>query len=323
MSGLGAHRPDFLVIGVPKAGTTALHDALAAHPQLFASDPKEPKYFLTDGRRPPRSEHRGPGDAHSRREWIWRQRHYEALFRAAPSGALRFESTPFYLWSRRSHVRIANELGPDVKLIAVIRDPVDRAFSNWSHLRADGLEPERDFVAACRAERERIDAGWAPFWRYVELGRYGEQFEHLFRHVPRERVRVYRYRQLIDTPRQVLDDACAFLGVEPGVVDALPDSNLGRWAPHGAINSALRRAVRAGAHLGSYADPRVWRSAERPLRSLLQRGNHARPRVTPEERSRLIELFAEDNALLCAQLGDDYSDWLAADGRGMYTVRKS
>src|SRR3954454_8944778 len=99
--------PDFLIIGAPKAGSTALHDALAAHPQLYASPVKEPKHFLTEGRPPDHAGHRGPGDAHSAREWVWRREHYARLFAAAPPGALRFESTPFYLWSRESHARIA------------------------------------------------------------------------------------------------------------------------------------------------------------------------------------------------------------------------
>ena len=55
--------PDFLVIGAPKAGSTALHAALVQHPQLFLSTPKEPKFFLTGGRAPSRSAQRGPGDA--------------------------------------------------------------------------------------------------------------------------------------------------------------------------------------------------------------------------------------------------------------------
>jgi len=63
--------PDFLVIGAPKAGTTALHAALAGHPGLFMSAVKEPKFFLTDG--PPPSRGGGPGDVQTYREHIWRR----------------------------------------------------------------------------------------------------------------------------------------------------------------------------------------------------------------------------------------------------------
>ena len=87
--------PDVIVVGAPKAGSTALHAALATHPQLHLSKVKEPKFFLCDERPPPRQH--GPGDAHSRQEWVWRRDRYEALFDDAPAGTLRGESTPLYL----------------------------------------------------------------------------------------------------------------------------------------------------------------------------------------------------------------------------------
>jgi hypothetical protein len=313
--------PDFFLIGAPKAGSTALHDALAAHPQLYASPVKEPKFFLTDGR-PHRSAHRGPGDAHSMQEWIWEPDRYRKLFADAPPDTLRFESTPFYLWDKGSHARIART-APSAKLIAIIRDPIDRAFSNWTHLRADGLEPEADFLRACQAEPRRIDEGWAPFWRYLELGKYGEQFDSLFRYFDPAQVRVIRYRELVDAPQQTVDDLCTFLGVATGLLTPPPDANVGRWAPDGIVNSVLRRAVRTGAVMGSVTHPRLWRAAQRPLLAALQRGNAPRPRVSALERAALVPQFVEDNELLCDLLGANYSDWLALEGNGAYTVRKS
>lgn len=313
--------PDFFVIGAPKAGSTALHDTLAAHPQLYASPVKEPKFFLTDGR-PKRAEHRGPGDAHSAREWIWHPAQYGRLFAEAPADALCFESTPFYLWDKKSHERIAR-VAPSAKLIAIIRDPIDRAYSNWTHLRADGLEPERNFVRACHAEPARSAAGWAPFWHYLGLGRYGEQFQSLFRYFDPDQVRVIRYRDLVDYPQWTVDELCAFLGVETGLLSHTRDANLGRWAPDTLVNSALRRAIRGGAAVGSLMPPQVWRAAQRPLVAALQRDGTARPLLGPDERAALLPHFVEDNALLCQLLGADYSDWLSLEGRGTYTVRRS
>jgi hypothetical protein len=314
--------PDFLIVGAPKAGSTAIHDALVAHPQLFLSRPKEPKFFMTDGTRPPRHEHRGPGDAHSSREWVWHRDRYESLFDAAPPGFLKGESTPFYLWDRAAHRRIAETI-PDVRMIAVIRDPVDRAHSNWAHLYADGLEPEADFMRACRREPDRIAAGYAPFWRYLELGRYGEQFAHLFTLFFREQVHVVRYRELIDDPARTLDGICAFLGIDTGLLTEIPPSNASGWSANTPFNSALRLAVRTGAVAGSYADPRLWRAAERRLVRYLKRGNSPRPRVTVEERRELVEYFREDVALLEQMLGRSFEDWLSDQVRGTYAERKS
>ena len=142
----------------PRPGTTALHAALARHPQLFMSPVKEPKFFLCDGPPPTTA---GPGDAHSYREWIWRPEEYERLFDGAPPGTLRGESTPFYLSDPAAHQRIHRAV-PDARLIVILRDPVDRAYSNWAHLWADGLEPIDDFLAACAEEPRRTEAGWAP-----------------------------------------------------------------------------------------------------------------------------------------------------------------
>ena len=177
--------PDFLIIGAPKAGTTALHAALATHPALYMSPVKEPKFFLTDGRPPP-ARGGGPGDVQTWREHVWRQEDYEALFAAAPAGQLRAESTPFYLYDAAAQGRI-RELIPDTKLIAMLRDPVERAHSNWTHLWSAGLDPVGDFVRACADEDRRVAAGWAHFWHYTRLGRYGQQLEHLYQVFPRSR----------------------------------------------------------------------------------------------------------------------------------------
>jgi hypothetical protein len=123
--------PDFFVAGAPKAGTTAVHAARARHPALFMSAVKEPKFFLTDGPPPTRG---GPGDVQTYREHIWRREDYEALFEAAPAGVLRGESTPFYLYNRDAQRRI-RALVPHAKLIVILRDPVERAHSNWTHPR--------------------------------------------------------------------------------------------------------------------------------------------------------------------------------------------
>ena len=171
--------PDIFVIGAPKAGSTAVHAALASHADIHMSVPKEPKYFLCGDTPPP--PYRGPGDAHSRKEWVWRREDYERLFAEAPDGSRLGESTPFYLWSTEAQARIA-EAVPEARLIAIVRDPVDRAYSNWSHLRGHGYEPVGDFVAAVEQEPRRVADGWAPFWHYVALGRYGEQLQHLYEH---------------------------------------------------------------------------------------------------------------------------------------------
>jgi len=311
--------PDFLIVGAPKAGTTALHAALSRHPQVFMTQPKEPKHWLCDDAPPPAW--RGPGDAHSQQEWLWRRSDYERLFEPAPPDSMRGESTPFYLWSRSAHRRIGEAL-PDVRLIAVVRDPVDRAYSNWMHLWCDGLEPLDDFVEAFERQDERVARGWAPFWRYRELGEYGAQLAHLQQHVDPERILVMRYRELVEQPTQAVDKACRFLGLPTGHVPEIPRDNARTYVEPGWRPRLLGRAVRAGAWLGQFAPPEVWRRTSPTLvRRLASSRDARRPRLAPEQRERLVSVFKDDIALLSEVTGQEFDDWLSAESRGSFDER--
>jgi hypothetical protein len=302
--------PDFLIAGVPKAGTTALHAALSPHPQIFLPALKEPKHFLSDGRPPRRG---GPGDAQTYQEHVWRRDAYEGLFVPAPRGSLRGEATPFYLYDRRAQRRIAQAI-PDVRLVLSLRDPVDRAHSNWYHLWSAGLEPEADFLTACRLEPARRAAGWADFWHYVALGRYGRQVDHLLRLFPRERVLFLRYRDLRDAPAATLDRVCEFLGVRTGLLAEVPRENVSRYVvPDTRVNAALRLLLRSGARLGHHFPVPVRRALRGPLLAALHRRRGRRPLPTTAERAALVPEFAADIELLQDVTGLSYADWLAVD----------
>jgi hypothetical protein len=311
--------PDFLVIGAPKAGTTALHAALAQHPGLYMSPIKEPKHFLTDGPPPTRG---GPGDVQTYREHVWRRADYEALFDAAPAGTLRGESTPLYLHDREAMARIRAAI-PDARLIAVIRDPVERAHSNWTHLWSAGLEPIGDFVQACGEEQRRIDAGWASFWHYTGLSRYGEQLEHLFTLFPREQVLVIRYRQLVDQPATTLDTIFGFLGVEQGVVTEIPRQNVTAHPEATLSHQAVALLLRAAAGIGRFLPGSASDALTGPLERYLQRHSRERQPLSWEQRQELIPRFQADLELLERVLDADFSDWRAPRDRsgGMVGAR--
>ena len=308
-----------LIMGAPKAGTTALHAALARHPQVYASPVKEPKYYLCGDAPPPA--YAGPGDAHSQREWMWRQADYAALFAAAPPNALRLENTPSYLYVPTARRRIAEEL-PEAKLIVVVRDPIDRAYSNWMHLWVDGLEPIGDFVAAWHAEDERVAAGWAPFWHYRRLGRYGEQLADLLARVDRERLLVLRYWQLVSQPVATLNRVANFLGIAEDQITTVPPDNSRRFVAPGLRTSVIGGAIRAGAAAGRLFPPQVWRRASGPLLVALQfRGPRQRPKLAAEQRSALLGDCADDIALLEEVLGESFQDWHSGTGRGWFVER--
>ena len=144
--------PDFLIAGVPKAGTTALHAALVRHPELFLPDGQGaqvlPHRRPAAGHRRPRRRADLPGArlaaAPTTRRSSTRRRRARCAARPPRSTCT--------TWPRTSG---STALVPDAKLILLLRDPVDRAHSNWTHLWNAGLEPEADFLTACAAEPAR------------------------------------------------------------------------------------------------------------------------------------------------------------------------
>ena len=313
--------PDFFLIGAPKAGTSALHAALALHPHLHLSRVKEPKYYMCGDSPPPA--YKGPGDAHSSQEWIWQRDRYLDLFAAAPEGTLVGESTPFYLYNRDARRRIAVDR-PDAKLVAVLRDPIDRAYSNWMHLWMDGLEPLPDVVEAVRQEQRRVDAGWAPFWHYSRLGMYGRQVQDLFDHFPRDQVLLLRYRDLVDAPDQTLNRVFGFLGVEGAEVDTIPSDNSRPFVRDGVRARTVGPVIRAGAAVGQFLPPKVWRTVSKPLISQLHKGgDSSRPGLTPEQRELLLAPHLEDIALLEEVTGESFEQWRTYRDGGSFESRRA
>jgi Sulfotransferase family len=311
--------PNFFVAGAPKAGTTALHAALARHPELYMSAVKEPKFFLTDGPPPAQG---GPGDAKTYRENVWRRADYEALFDGAPPGALRGESTPFYLYSQAAQQRIRT-LVPDARMIVVLRDPIERAHSNWTHLWSAGLDPIDDFVRACDAEDRRIAAGWADFWRYKRLGLYGEQVEHLYSVFPADRVLLMRYRELLGNPVGTLNRICVFLGVSPDLISDLPRENVTAHPDQTRRHRYLSKLLRAGTAITTALPRRSARVMIDKLEGSLQQGAAPRRPPTWAQRQALMPFFESDIRLLEDITGDDYSGWLGPreDSGGLVGTR--
>jgi Sulfotransferase family len=311
--------PNFFVAGAPKAGTTALHAALARHPELCMSAVKEPKFFLTDGPPPAQG---GPGDAKTYRENVWRRADYEALFDGASPGALLGESTPFYLYSEAAQRRIRT-LVPDARMIVVLRDPIERAHSNWTHLWSAGLDPIDDFVRACDAEDRRIAAGWADFWRYKRLGLYGEQVQHLYSVFPADQVLLLRYRELLGNPVGALNRICGFLGVSQGLISDLPRENVTAHPDQTWRHRYLSKLLRAGTAITTALPRHSARVMIDRLEGSLQQGAAPRRPPTWAQRQALMPFFESDIRLLEDVTGEDFSGWLGPreDSGGLVGTR--
>jgi hypothetical protein len=201
--------PDFLVIGAPKAGTTALFQALEQHPSIYCSPVKEPRYLAYAGKR---SRFTGPRELQNAAKVVVDEADYLALFAACPTGAVAGEASTAYLASDSAPV-LASRLAPHARLIAILRHPVERAYSQWLHLRQEGGEPIDDFEAAWRAEDGRVAQGYRPVWHYRRRGFYGKHLDRWLEFFDREQLLILFYEDWLQNPAETLAQVFRHLGV--------------------------------------------------------------------------------------------------------------
>ncbi|MDH4117005.1 MAG: sulfotransferase [Acidimicrobiia bacterium] len=197
--------PNVLVIGAQRAGTSSLYRYLGSHPQVVASIRKEVEYFST--------------------RMSMGERWYRAHFPLVSRPEVTFEATPDYMLHPLAAKRAATRI-PDLRAVALLRDPVTRALSQYGHQRRLGKEP-LEFLDALKAEPDRIRGDLARFdddpdhpgvavriHGYVERGRYAQQLQRWFDTLGRERVHVIRTEDLWADPHATYGALLDFLGLD-------------------------------------------------------------------------------------------------------------
>lgn len=207
--------PNFFIIGAAKSGTSSLYHYVIQHPQVYGSKKKEPSFFAFEGR----PSFNGPGDQEFNRSVVTDIDEYHSLFDGAAGETAIGEGSAVYLYSPQAPVRI-HSYAPRARLIAILRNPFERAYSAFAHQRRDGYEPERDFHRALELEEERITQNWQHLWHYKNVGLYGAQLERYLNCFSREQILITAYEEFVLQPDKVLRDVFSHLGVD---VDFRPD----------------------------------------------------------------------------------------------------
>ena len=304
----GSGGPTFLVIGAAKAGTTSIHHHLSHHPEVFVTQQKETNFFAFGGSPPNYS---GPGDSAVNTWSITNVDEYIAAYEGGARFAARGEVCPSYLYFPEAPARIA-EMLPDVRLVAVLRNPADRAFSNYLHLRFQGREPLADFEEALAQEESRRDAGWEWFWRYADIGAYGRQLAGYLAHFSREQLLVVMFEDFQRSPETVIKAIYGHIGVDPSVpIDATVQWRRAAPPRNRLIAAGLNRPnpVKTVAKL---VVPSALRS--RALAGLTQLNSSPQgpPKMTLVARQRLLGALELDTHRAERLTGLDLSGWGAS-----------
>ena len=284
-SKFGPPLPTFLICGAPKAGTTALYEYCRQHPDILMSTPKETDFFH-------KNHHKGVD---------WFRAHFDDWKGETAIG----EASVMTMPTPGAEERVA-DLIPDVRLLFLLRDPVERAYSDYLFNVEQGWIPPD--VPFGRIIRDEIDVEGYSGEALINRGLYLKHLRRFRKHFPRSQMRVLLSRDLKHETARIVQSVYAFIGVNedysPG---ALERHNTTTYMQHGSVYRTLRTAWQpVKAVLDD--DGLIGTVRDRVRSFFFAKGD--KPEMRTEDRAYLRERFEKPNAKLAEWLDRDLSHWL-------------
>ncbi|MCP5061606.1 MAG: sulfotransferase domain-containing protein [Ignavibacteriae bacterium] len=292
------HKPEFLIIGAAKSGTTSLYYYLKQHEQIFMSSVKEPNYFALIDNLIYRNGTVGKGYEQG---FCFTKEEYLKLFENAKPNQLCGEASPIYLYNENTALNIYN-YNPNMKLIAILRNPVERAFSNFKyHLKAD-LEKTKNFEKALDLEENRKREKWWWGYYYFEAGLYYKQLKRYYDIFPHENIKVVLFDGFTKSPKIKLNEIFNFLGVAPRLEIQNKEKMNKSYYPRFLLLEKIRR-------LGIY---KKYLSNKLPesVKCFIRSYNKTEKELNGVLSLKLLNLYKEDIIRLQELIQYDLSCWL-------------
>lgn len=301
--------PNLFVVGAMKAGTTTLHQVLSAHPEIFMSRVKEPKFFAFQRDKTP---FRGPGDPGNQRFFVDRRR-YLRLFEGWRSERYAGECSTIYLYREEAAENISENVA-DARIVIVLREPVERAHSNYLYAVQRGFEPEPSFRNAVSLEEVRIADGWGPLWHYKRKGLYAGQVERYLRNFPPRQVFVGLFDDLRSRPALFYRRLLEFLELDDHPLPIATVANRSYRPQSHLITTFLGMANRLPYVVRRRATRGVLSGCLRRFGGMLRQRNAGEaPRLSRDDAAWLRPHFEGDLARLEDVLGRSLESWRRDD----------
>ena len=212
--------PNLLIVGAAKSGTTSLHNYLKQHPDIFMSNQKEPHFLINN-----------EIGVNRIAKGINNLRDYSNLFSNGASYKYRGESSAMYLQFPEIAIKnIDRYLDEDVKIIIMLRNPIERAFSGYQHVKRYNLDEDLDFEDALEISEQRYftNNNITPASRYIHIGMYNE-FVRKFKTKFKTNVHIIIYKDFINNTNQELSSLFSFLGIKDIQIDFNKQYMVGGW----------------------------------------------------------------------------------------------
>jgi hypothetical protein len=281
--------PTFLVVGAGRSGTTGLVEGLRTHPSVFVTAPKEPHYFAFHGQP---AVFDGPGDdATVNRVAVTDREKYLELYADAGDSVARGDGSVTTLYYHDRAIPEILQVNPDMRIVIMLREPVDRAYSSYQYMSARGFEPEEHFADAFADDANRQKQNWQHLWHYESMSYYADAVSAFQASLPPEQVGIWFYDDLVADYELTVSEVLRFVGAPhvEGEAAGVPRVNISgtpKWAAAQRLvwlatrNEVIRRNVK---RFTSYR-----------LRELVRRANLKPSGVDAKVRAELAPLYADD-----------------------------
>ncbi|MGI9070357.1 MAG: sulfotransferase family protein [Bryobacteraceae bacterium] len=311
--------PNFFVVGAPKAGTTSLYQYLAEHPEVYMSPIKEPNFFASEIRPENVSEElqervrrdmdalkaylEGPMSEKRFGGMLLEWEDYLKLFEKVKEEKAIGEASVLYLWSKTAAGNIFSRI-PDAKIVMILRDPAERAFSQYLHNVTNGIIYEsfrRHVYAGSRRKSEKFSIGYPS----LELGLYYEQVKRYLGIFPKENIHILFFEDYRQQPARMLKELFCFLNVDSRFTPDMSKRELEPKVPRAVVFAHFLKRYGVWQRLKKLS-PRVFRShlrtiAFRKRRSLV---------MDSKDRDYLLDYYRDDILKLSNLLDRDLRHWL-------------
>ncbi|MBX7457698.1 sulfotransferase [Qipengyuania sp. 1NDH17] len=311
--------PNLIIPGVMKGSTTSLAATLGKHPDVFVIPMKEPMFFaqrpesrekLNEMLSPDASSYDSV-TAHKTNDYLEKEV-FQTAFAPGEDTRWRVDASTMYMPSPDA-VRLAREMVPDAKFIAVLRNPYNRAYSAYRYQQSRLREPAPTFADAIREEREGKRDGWVYGWRHLSTSLYAEQIERLFEVVPEEDRLVVLMEEIVGAGG--LEPIYDFLGLDAHRIDlefenetVLPRGRLKTLGAKLLNDARIGRAIRSVLPQSAIAP---LRKVIGKLRGQVYKGGEKPGKIPAEDRALIAPEIEADIDRLEKILGRDLSVWRA------------
>ena len=232
------NKPNFFIVGAAKAGTTALQEMLNRHPNIYMSPIKEPHFFSKDIRKTDfislnkkiqtdKIEFDSKGNIITRHQlYIDTEESYLSLFEASnkENHKIKGEASVSYLYSKDAAKNIYS-FNPESKIIIILRNPIERAFSHFLMDLRLGNTNYTNFMDAVKSDFDNKNKGWGVSHLYIELGLYYNQIQRYFKVFPKAQIKIYSYEEFKKNNQVIIKDIYKFLDVPFFELDLKNNSN--------------------------------------------------------------------------------------------------